>query len=325
MGNVAAESSFNPLAVGDGGDAHGLFQWNDRRHKLFDFIGGQQNLGNIQAQLEFAWKEMMTTENGPFNRLMASTNVYDATHAFTGFERPSGYNANTPQTAHGWDRRLAGAEAALSKFEGTSITAQAQLGQLGTGAQTLGTGMQQMTAGLAGTLQQIGASYGPGGAFIGGLLGEGLKLLTGGGAAAAKPTGFMTGGYTGAGAPTDVAGVVHAGEYVFDAAATGKIGVANLEALRKGALKGYREGGYVVGAKPPPSVSELAGGGVGRGRGVSDTARDREITMNLNVSGTGNREIQEGVQMAVRAALEEYDRQALPGRVRAVVNDRWGE
>ena len=197
--------------------------------------------------------------------------------------------------------------------------------QLGTGAQTLGTGMQQMTAGLAGTLQQIGASYGPGGAFIGGLLGEGLKLLTGGGAAAAKPTGFMTGGYTGGGATTDVAGVVHAEEYVFDAAAARKIGVANLEALRRGALKGYREGGYVVGAKPPPSVSELAGGGVGGPRGGADMARDREVTMNLNVSGTGNREIQEGVQMAVRQALEEYDRQALPGRVRAVVNDRWGE
>ena len=318
LGHAGAESGFNPLAVGDNGAAHGLFQWNDRAPKLFNAIGGQQNLGNIQAQLEFAWHEMMTTENSSFRRLQASTNVYDATHAFSGFERMSGYNPNSPQSAHGWDRRLAGAEAALDKFEGTAVAAQAQLGQLGTGAQTLGTGMQQMTAGLAGTLQGIGASYGPGGAFVGGLLGEGLKWMFGG--AAAKP-GFMTGGYTGAGATTDVAGVVHAEEYVFDAASTRKIGVANLEALRRGALKGYREGGYVRGAAPPPPASAFApttGGSQGGGGGS-----ERTVTMNLHVSGTGNAEIREGVQEAIRLALEEYDREALPGRVRLLQEDEW--
>ena len=323
MGNVAAESSFNPLAVGDNGAAHGLFQWNDRAPKLFDFIGGQQNLGNIQAQLEFAWKELMTSENGAFKQLMASTNVYDATHAVAGFERPWGYSASNPQSADGWDRRLAGAEAALAKFEGTSVSAQTQLQTLGTGAQQLGTGMQQLGAGLAGTLQGIGANYGPGGAFIGGLLGEGLKWMLGAGASP-KPAGFYAGGWTGPGATTDVAGVVHAEEYVFDAAATRKIGVANLEALRRGALKGYREGGYVVGTRPPPSVSALTGG-AGASSGAAGGGRDREVTMNLNVTGTGTREVQEGVRMAIEAALEEYDRQALPGRVRAVVNDRWGE
>lgn len=58
MGNVQQESGFNPLAKGDhvNGDprAFGLFQWNDRRHNLFDSIGGQQNLGDVQKQLEFA-------------------------------------------------------------------------------------------------------------------------------------------------------------------------------------------------------------------------------------------------------------------------------
>ena len=55
----------------------------------------------------------MTTENSSFRRLQASTNVYDATHAFSGFERMSGYNPTSPQSAHGWDRRLAETEAAL--------------------------------------------------------------------------------------------------------------------------------------------------------------------------------------------------------------------
>lgn len=39
MGNISAESGFNPLAVGDNGQAFGLFQHNDRKGRLGDFIG----------------------------------------------------------------------------------------------------------------------------------------------------------------------------------------------------------------------------------------------------------------------------------------------
>ena len=46
--------------------------------------------------------------------------------------------------------------------------------------------------------------------------------------------GFMTGGYTGSMATDQIAGVVHGQEYVFDADATKRIGVHNLEALRNG-------------------------------------------------------------------------------------------
>lgn len=48
--------------------------------------------------------------------------------------------------------------------------------------------------------------------------------------------GFMTGGYTGSMAADQIAGVVHGQEYVFDADATRRIGVHNLEALRNGNL-----------------------------------------------------------------------------------------
>jgi lambda family phage tail tape measure protein len=46
--------------------------------------------------------------------------------------------------------------------------------------------------------------------------------------------GFKKGGYTGNGSADDVAGVVHGKEFVFDAASTSRIGVANLEKLRSG-------------------------------------------------------------------------------------------
>jgi len=311
LGHASVESAFDPYAVGDGGTSFGLFQHHAGRGQgLLGAVGGEAGLGNIQAQLEYVWRELLTSENGAFQRLKSSTNLYDATHAFSGFERMAGYDAGNPQSAMHWDRRLAGAEAALAKFEGTSITAQAQLGTLGTGAAQLGTGMQQMTAGLAGTLQQIGASHGPGGAFLGALAGEGLKLLGG-------AFGFERGGWTGAGATTDVAGVVHAEEYVFDAAATRRIGVANLEALRRGALKGYREGGYVVGGRPPLPP--------GPARGDRATAEPaRETSMNLNVSGTGTAEIYQGVHLAIRESLEQYTRNSLPGIVRVIIEDRWG-
>src|SRR5690554_4418269 len=46
--------------------------------------------------------------------------------------------------------------------------------------------------------------------------------------------GFREGGYTGNLGVSEVAGVVHGKEFVFDAAATSRIGVSNLEAMRKG-------------------------------------------------------------------------------------------
>lgn len=50
----------------------------------------------------------------------------------------------------------------------------------------------------------------------------------------AAAVGFSSGGYTGHGGKYQPAGMVHKGEYVFDQAATNRIGVSNLEALRNG-------------------------------------------------------------------------------------------
>jgi hypothetical protein len=50
-----------------------------------------------------------------------------------------------------------------------------------------------------------------------------------------QSTGYKTGGYTGNIGVNEVAGVVHGKEYVMDANATARIGVANLQALQNGA------------------------------------------------------------------------------------------
>ena len=51
----------------------------------------------------------------------------------------------------------------------------------------------------------------------------------------AKDAGFQTGGYTGNGGVSDVAGVVHGQEYVLNAAATKRVGVGTLDAINSGA------------------------------------------------------------------------------------------
>lgn len=251
---------------------------------------------------------MMTSENGPLRQLMASTNVREATAAFAGFERPKGYTAANPEAAMHFDKRLAAAEAAMGQFEGATITAQQQLGQLGSGAAQLGTGLQSFGSGLAGVIGQAGAQHG-----IGGMLGAGL--LTDLGRMIGIP-GFQAGSWTGPGADTDVAGLVHANEFVFDAAATRRIGVANLEAIRKGAMRGYQSGGYVT------SRGALPVAGPANAPPAEQGSRDR-VVFEINVSGTGSAEVRQAVNSALAQAFETYDQHALPDRVKTIVNDRW--
>ncbi|MFC2248544.1 tape measure protein [Labrys portucalensis] len=70
--------------------------------------------------------------------------------------------------------------------------------------------------------------------------------------------GFSGGGYTGSGGKYQPAGIVHRDEYVFDQQATKRIGVANLERLRRG-LPGFANGGF-VGAGLPTSFKVSAVG-----------------------------------------------------------------
>jgi hypothetical protein len=92
-------------------------------------------------------------------------------------------------------------------------------------------------------------------------------------AAMAVMGGFAEGGYTGDGGKYEPAGVVHRGEYVFDAEATRRIGVENLEAMRvQRAVPGYASGGFVSGglsAVEARDRRDRAGPGVSQGQSTS--------------------------------------------------------
>lgn len=155
MGNVSAESSFNPLAIGDAGKAFGLFQHNDRSASLFNAIGGKGNLGDVQAQLNFAWKELQTSEGRALTALMNSKDVRGATAAFAGFERPQGFSWQNPEGAHNFSGRLDGAEKALEKFGGTADKATTGMMRTGFAGNQAAQGLQQTTGSLSGLAQQI--------------------------------------------------------------------------------------------------------------------------------------------------------------------------
>lgn len=178
LGNIKAESAFNPLAVGDAGKAFGLFQHNDRSSSLFSAIGGSGNLGDELAQHKFAYSELMGPESRAWNALKGSTDVRGATAAFAGFERPSGFSWANPEGAHNFVGRLSGAEEALSKFGGTTAKATEGLGQLGSGLGSLGN-----------SLSSAGSSAASGGGLFGWLGG----LFGGGGQWAAAASGKITG------------------------------------------------------------------------------------------------------------------------------------
>lgn len=149
LGNVKAESAFNPTAVGDAGQAFGLFQHNDRKGALFNAIGGKGNLTDVTRQLEFAWKELETTERAALEALKASTDVRGATAAFAGFERPRGFTWDNPEGAHNFTGRLKGAEEALARFGGTTSQATSGLGGVSAASAAATAGLGEAASGLS--------------------------------------------------------------------------------------------------------------------------------------------------------------------------------
>jgi hypothetical protein len=117
-------------------------------------------------------------------------------------------------------------------------------------------------AAAAASLATLGANAGPAIAAIGATNAAALGFAAVSGAGAAG--GFQSGGYTGSGAVNAPAGIVHGQEYVFDAAATRRIGVSNLEALRSG-------------VRPSNAAAAAPGGRSGAGFGADAMGQMQSI------------------------------------------------
>ncbi|MEN0040478.1 MAG: hypothetical protein AAF764_03990 [Pseudomonadota bacterium] len=138
-----------------------------------------------------------------------------------------------------------------------------------------------------------GKSAGGIGGFLSGLLGGGSGPQVNTGFDPFGPGGpgfYASGGYTGSGAKNEPAGIVHKGEYVFDAESVKRIGVPNLERMR-----GYMSGG-LVGA--PAGGPKMPGGD--------------NITIHVDAKGA-QQGVGEEVRRAISDALAENNRRVVPG------------
>ncbi|RVL04771.1 tail length tape measure protein [Sinorhizobium meliloti] len=168
-----------------------------------------------------------------------------------------------------------------------------QIAKMGETAAGAVNGLGGFNSGLAAITQNMGAAGGLGGSSW-------LSLITGagfGGSAQLAASGgiglFDKGGFTGTGGKYTPAGIVHKGEYVFDAAAVSRIGVPTLERLR-----GYASGGY-VGAPRAPRLN---------GRGTSTSNNVQPGVLQVHVSGaSGDEHIRTLVKQGVGEGLSQYN------------------
>lgn len=317
LGNIKAESAFNPKAVGDAGQAFGLFQHNDRKWKLFQSLGGMENLGDTKGQLDFAWKELQGPENKAFQALLGSKNVKEATGAFAGFERPQGFSWQNPEGAHNFGGRLAGAEAALGQFGGKIDTASKALDTVttsavntGQGLGTLGNGLQQAGASLV-SGAPAAASGGGGGGFLGflGSLFGGVNLaggahggFTGGSSSLVQSTHWFANGGAFAGGNV----IPFANGDVFDRPSYFP-------------MSGGRTG--MMGEAGPEAIMPLRRGsdgklGVAAAKSGNDNRGREKIELHVHVNGgSGDDHIRKLSQQGAQAALAEYHQAQVQGGI----------
>lgn len=111
VGNLMQESGFRDDVLsgktfGDSGASGYVGQWNKGRLKnLFNFAGTDNP--SFDQQLGFVHHELTAGEEKPAGRKLAKAgDVYSATAAMIGYERPQGYKPDAPERGHGWTNRL---------------------------------------------------------------------------------------------------------------------------------------------------------------------------------------------------------------------------
>lgn len=201
---------------------------------------------------------------------------------------------------NGWGAWYGAKNTGIGNFEGIGKGA----GSASEALEKLAGASNETTTGLGAlgsTLQSIPQALmanGGGGGILGSLTKYGMGLFSGSSQfASAWMSGgiglYDKGGFTGTGGKYTPAGIVHKGEYVFDAAAVSRIGVPTLERLR-----GYANGGY-VGAPRAPRLN---------GRGTSANSNVQPGILQVHVSGaSGDEHIRTLVKQGVGEGLSQYN------------------
>lgn len=119
VGNLVGESKLNtgarnPGDGADGTDSIGIGQWNGNRARALKRFAAANHADwrDFNVQLAFVDHELRTSESAAGNALKSARSVEEATAAFIGYERPSGWSAENPRGGHNYSGRLAFAKSA---------------------------------------------------------------------------------------------------------------------------------------------------------------------------------------------------------------------
>lgn len=116
VGNFMVESGagLNPSARGDGGNAHGIAQWNDRRFALFAFAQRRgTDWTDLDTQIAFVLHELETTEAAAWARIRRAATAEEAALLVSRYYERPGIPHN--------NRRMSYANGVIGQFEGGSV------------------------------------------------------------------------------------------------------------------------------------------------------------------------------------------------------------
>jgi hypothetical protein len=106
-------------ALGDGGTAHGGWQWRGERYVgkngllPFAYSCGRSS-ADLEVQILFVNHELSTSERKAAALLRGSIDVTEATAAFMCFLRPAGFTWENPRLGHAFEQRLKLAQSLMS-------------------------------------------------------------------------------------------------------------------------------------------------------------------------------------------------------------------
>jgi phage-related minor tail protein len=202
---------------------------DDRNLKAVAGLGGGGATANIGDQLAGILAKIIGTPNTPQETFRQSEITYQ----------------NATQAVDAMAQAATGSADVLGQIpQLAAIPATTSLIELGGAAQIASNALLRLAGSTAG--EQASPTGGLFSAILGFFgIGGGSNALPANLIQVGQETpGFADGGFTGNIPPTEPAGIVHGGEFVFSAAATQRLGVPLLETMHK-AARGYAEGGYV--------------------------------------------------------------------------------
>jgi len=124
VGNFMVESgpSLNPAAVGDGGNAYGIAQWNDRRDDLIRFAAQKgKDWHDLDTQIAFLFQELNGKEAAAWARIREAKTPEEVALAVSEhFERP-GVPHNERRVAFARSIAAQVAEGRVPKWEGAAL------------------------------------------------------------------------------------------------------------------------------------------------------------------------------------------------------------